>query len=56
MKCSEVMTVNPSCCLVTDTVRRAAELMKSEDVAQFRSLAIRKTGGWKESLPTVTSS
>ena len=32
MKCSEVMTVNPSCCLVTDTVRRAAELMKSEDV------------------------
>jgi CBS domain-containing protein len=32
MKCSEVMTVNPSCCLVTDTVHRAAQLMKSEDV------------------------
>jgi len=32
MKFSEVMTVNPSCCLVTDTVRRAARLMKSEDV------------------------
>jgi CBS domain-containing protein len=26
------MTVNPSCCLVTDTVHRAAQLMKSEDV------------------------
>ena len=32
MKCSEVMTVNPSCCLVTDTVHRAAQLMKGEDV------------------------
>lgn len=32
MKCSEVMTVNPSCCLATDTVHRAAQLMKSEDV------------------------
>ncbi len=32
MKFSEVMTVNPSCCLVTDTVRRAAQLMKSEKV------------------------
>ena len=32
MKCSEVMTVNPSCCVVTDTVRQAAQLMKSEDV------------------------
>lgn len=32
MKCKEVMTVNPSCCQVTDTVHRAAQLMKSEDV------------------------
>jgi|SRR5882724_6492326 len=32
MKCSEIMTVNPSCCLVTDTVYQAAQLMKSEDV------------------------
>ncbi|MEK6335004.1 MAG: CBS domain-containing protein [Acidobacteriota bacterium] len=32
MKCSEVMTVNPSCCLTTDTVYQAAQLMKSEDV------------------------
>jgi Predicted signal-transduction protein containing cAMP-binding and CBS domains len=26
------MTVNPSCCLTTDTVYQAAQLMKSEDV------------------------
>jgi CBS domain-containing protein len=32
MRCNEIMTVNPSCCLVTDTVHRAAQLMKSEDV------------------------
>lgn len=32
MKCSEVMTVNPSCCLTTDTVYQAAQLMKSEDL------------------------
>jgi len=32
MKCSEVMTVNPSCCLISDTVYQAAQLMKSEDV------------------------
>lgn len=32
MKCSEVMTKDPSCCLPTDTVFEAARLMKSEDV------------------------
>jgi len=32
MKCNDVMTVNPSCCLTTDTVYQAAQLMKSEDV------------------------
>jgi CBS domain-containing protein len=32
MKCSEVMTKDPSCCLPTDTVFDAAQLMKSEDV------------------------
>jgi CBS domain-containing protein len=32
MKCSEVMTKDPSCCLPTDTVFEAAKLMKSEDV------------------------
>ena len=32
MKCSEVMTKDPSCCLPTDTVFDVAQLMKSEDV------------------------
>ena len=32
MKCSEIMTKNPSCCVTTDTVYQAAQLMKSEDV------------------------
>ena len=32
MKCSELMTQDPSCCLPTDTVFEAAQLMKSEDV------------------------
>jgi CBS domain-containing protein len=30
--CEEVMTPNPVCCLPTDSVKRAAELMKSENV------------------------
>jgi|AAFX01.1.fsa_nt_gi CBS domain-containing protein len=32
MKCSEVMTKNPVCCLPNDSVAKAAELMKSEDI------------------------
>lgn len=32
MKCSEVMTEDPSCCVPADTVFDAAQLMKSEDV------------------------
>ncbi len=32
MKCSEVMTKEPACCLTTDTAFDAAQLMKSEDV------------------------
>jgi CBS domain-containing protein len=32
MKCSEIMTKDPSCCLPTDTVFEAAQIMKSEDV------------------------
>ena len=32
MKCSEIMTKNPACCLPTDTVDRAAQLMKTENV------------------------
>jgi CBS domain-containing protein len=32
MNCSEVMTKDPNCCVPTDTVVEAAQLMKSEDV------------------------
>ncbi len=31
-KCSEIMTTNPVCCLPRDTVQRAAQIMKTEDV------------------------
>lgn len=30
--CNDVMTLDPTCCLATDPVTRAAEVMKSEDV------------------------
>ena len=33
--CSEVMTQNPVCCLPTDSVSKAAQLMKSEDVGSI---------------------
>src|SRR5438132_13782928 len=32
MKCSEVMTKDPACCLPSDTAQHAARLMKTEDV------------------------
>lgn len=32
MLCSELMTKNPECCLPSDSVMKAAQLMKSEDV------------------------
>lgn len=32
MKCSEAMTKNPTCCLPGDTVGKAAQLMRREDV------------------------
>lgn len=32
MKCSEIMTKDPVCCLPSDTVQRAAELMRDQDV------------------------
>lgn len=35
MKCSEVMTENPSCCSPGDTAFEAAQLMKSEDVGSI---------------------
>jgi CBS domain-containing protein len=34
-KCSEVMTKNPSCCLPTDTVSKAAQWMKNEKVGSI---------------------
>jgi CBS domain-containing protein len=30
--CNDVMTMDPTCCLASDPVSRAAEIMKSEDV------------------------
>lgn len=32
MICSEIMTTDPECCVPTDPVMKAAQLMKSEDV------------------------
>ena len=32
MLCNEIMTTNPECCLPSDPVIKAAQLMKSEDV------------------------
>lgn len=32
MTCNEIMTTNPECCLPSDPVVKAAQLMKSEDV------------------------
>ena len=34
-KCSDVMTQDPVCCLPTDTVSKAAQLMKTEDVGSI---------------------
>lgn len=31
-RCDDVMTLNPVCCLATDTVDKAAKIMKMEDV------------------------
>jgi CBS domain-containing protein len=34
-KCSDVMTRDPVCCLPTDTVSKAAQMMKDEDVGSI---------------------
>jgi CBS domain-containing protein len=34
-KCNEVMTKNPVCCLPTDMVSKAAQLMKSENIGSI---------------------
>lgn len=39
MQCSEIMTKNPECCLPSDTVVTAAQLMKSEDVGPIPIVA-----------------
>jgi CBS domain-containing protein len=43
MKCSEIMTKNPSCCLLTDNVYQAAQLMKTEDVGPIPIVSDRET-------------
>jgi CBS domain-containing protein len=39
MQCSEIMTKNPECCLPSDMVITAAQLMKSEDVGPIPIVA-----------------
>jgi len=39
MQCSEIMTKNPECCLPSDSVITAAQLMKSEDVGPIPIVA-----------------
>lgn len=39
MQCSEIMTRNPECCLPSDPVIKAAQLMKSEDVGPIPIVA-----------------
>lgn len=43
MKCSEVMTRDPSCCLSSDTAFDAAQLMKSEDVGPIPIVSDKET-------------
>jgi len=43
MKCSEVMTKDPSCCLPTDAAFDAAALMKSEDVGPIPIVSDKQT-------------
>lgn len=39
MQCSEIMTKNPECCLPSDMVITAAQLMKSEDIGPIPIVA-----------------
>jgi CBS domain-containing protein len=43
MKCSDVMTKDPSCCLPTDAAFDAAQLMKSEDVGPIPIVSDKQT-------------
>ena len=42
-KCSDVMTKNPVCCLPTDSVSKAAQLMKAENVGSIPVIEDEKT-------------
>ena len=42
-KCSDVMTQNPVCCLPTDSVSKAAQLMKAENVGSIPVIEDEKT-------------
>lgn len=44
MKSNEVMTKDPSCCVATDTVFEAAQLMKSENVGSIPVVNDKETG------------
>lgn len=43
MKCKEIMTEDPVCCLPGDTVDQAAQLMKDDDVGSIPVIADQKT-------------
>ena len=43
MKCKEIMTKDPVCCLPGDRVDQAAQLMKDEDVGSIPVVADQKT-------------
>src|SRR5437773_6911268 len=43
MKCNEIMTKDPTCCLPGDTVDQAAQLMKDQDVGSVPVIADQKT-------------
>jgi CBS domain-containing protein len=43
MKCKEIMTKDPACCLPGDTVDQAAQLMKDEDVGPVPVVADQQT-------------
>ncbi len=43
MKCEEIMTKDPTCCLPGDTVDQAAQLMKDEDVGSVPVVADQQT-------------
>ena len=43
MKCNEIMTKDPMCCLPGDTVDQAAQLMKDEDVGPVPVVADQTT-------------